>query len=434
MKDTGTIKITEGSIHSSDENEPLDPKPKWEKFKKPIIYFLMFIACMGCLYLIFKPKDNEKTNQEVGLNAEVPQAADDKLQADKQKAYELELLEQKNEEKRNAMTSLSDYWSESNGSNQLTTLSPESYNNAQAPQTANQNALNSYRNAQQTLGSFYSRDEHEVTQLKREINRLKNEISQKDAIPSTGGINDQLELMEKSYQMAAKYLPAPKQHEEPEPKKTSEATPEENKIKITAVHLQKRNVVSSLYREPSDSTFLASISHNRFSGLQNEQDNTVFENHSSIHAVIHETMTLVNESIVPLRLTQGLLLGKITIPSGTVLKAAGKFQGGRLLLKISSIEYKGTITPVDINIHDNDGQLGLYIPYSSEQTAIKDIASNMSQNSGTNIMMTQSAGQQVAADLTRGLVQGVSGYFQKKVRQPKVTVKAEHQVLLVSKK
>ncbi|MGX5683132.1 conjugative transposon protein TraM [Chryseobacterium cucumeris] len=429
MKETSQIRITEGNIHSSDENEPLDRKPRWEKFKKPIIYFLMFIACMISLYLIFKPKDDKTTNQEVGLNAEVPQAADDKLQADKQKAYELELLEQKNEEKRNAMTSLSDYWSESNGSNQLTALSPESHNNM----NADQNALNSYRNAQQTLSSFYSKDDHEVTQLKREINRLKNKISHKDAVPSTVGINDQLELMEKSYQMAAKYLPVPKQ-EEPEPKKTSEAKPEENKVKITAVQLQKRNVVSSLYREPSDSTFSASISHNRFVGLQNEQENTVPQNNNSIHAVIHETMTLVNESMVPLRLTQGLLLGKTTIPSGTVLKAAGKFQGGRLLLAISSIEYKGTITPVDINIHDNDGQLGLYIPYSSEQTAIKDIASNMSQNSGTNIMMTQSAGQQVAADLTRGLVQGVSGYFQKKVRQPKVTVKAGHQVLLVSKK
>ncbi|MDR6462770.1 conjugative transposon protein TraM [Chryseobacterium sediminis] len=429
MKETSQIRVTEGNIHSSDENEPLDRKPRWEKFKKPIIYFLMFIACMISLYLIFKPKDDKTTNQEVGLNAEVPQAADDKLQADKQKAYELELLEQKNEEKRNAMTSLSDYWSESNGSNQLTALSPESHNNM----NADQNALNSYRNAQQTLSSFYSKDDHEVTQLKREINRLKNKISHKDAVPSTVGINDQLELMEKSYQMAAKYLPVPKQ-EEPEPKKTSEAKPEENKVKITAVQLQKRNVVSSLYREPSDSTFSASISHNRFVGLQNEQENTVPQNNNSIHAVIHETMTLVNESMVPLRLTQGLLLGKTTIPSGTVLKAAGKFQGGRLLLAISSIEYKGTITPVEINIHDNDGQLGLYIPYSSEQTAIKDIASNMSQNSGTNIMMTQSAGQQVAADLTRGLVQGVSGYFQKKVRQPKVTVKAGHQVLLVSKK
>jgi len=57
----------------------------------------------------------------------------------------------------------------------------------------------------------------------------------------------------------------------------------------------------------------------------------------------------------------------------------------------------------------------------------------MSQQSGTSLMLTQSAGQQVAADLSRGVVQGISGYFSKKVRTPKVTLKAGHQVFLVSK-
>lgn len=93
----------------------------------------------------------------------------------------------------------------------------------------------------------------------------------------------------------------------------------------------------------------------------------------------------------------------------------------------------GNVYPVEINVHDNDGQLGLYVPYSPEQNAVNDIVANMSQTSGTNIMMTQSAGQQVAADLSRGVVQGLSGYFQKRVRQPKVIVKAGHRVLLVPK-
>src|SRR5690606_19518763 len=60
-------------------------------------------------------------------------------------------------------------------------------------------------------------------------------------------------------------------------------------------------------------------------------------------------------------------------------------------------------------------------------------ASNMSQTSGTSIMMTRSAGQQVAGDLSRGMVQGVSGYFSRKVRHPKVPVKAGHQIFLVPK-
>ena len=43
-------------------------------------------------------------------------------------------------------------------------------------------------------------------------------------------------------------------------------------------------------------------------------------------------------------------------------------------------------------------------------------------------MLTQNAGQQVAADLSRGVVQGISGYFAKKVRTPKVNLKAGHKV------
>ena len=58
----------------------------------------------------------------------------------------------------------------------------------------------------------------------------------------------------------------------------------------------------------------------------------------------------------------------------------------------------------------------------------------MSQTGGTSLMLTQNAGQQIAADLSRGVVQGISGYFSKKVRTPKVSLKAGHQVFLVSKK
>jgi len=149
--------------------------------------------------------------------------------------------------------------------------------------------------------------------------------------------------------------------------------------------------------------------------------------------MVYETKTLANESTLSIRLSEAMQLGSTEIPPGTMLVAASKFQGGRLQLKISSIQSKGNVYPVEINIHDNDGQSGLYVPYSSEQNAISDIVANMSQTSGTNIMMTQSAGQQVAADLSRGVVQGLSGYFQKRVRQLKITVKAGHQVLLVPK-
>lgn len=205
MKDSNKIKVTEGESQEREKEAEILQKFPLERFKKPIIYFLMAVVCAGCLYLIFKPNE-DKVIEGSGFNAGIPQAKDDQLQSDKQKVYEQQLLEQKNEEKRNAMTSLSDYWSDPSNIGQ---------NSGQTPLTAdpnslsqsNQNAVKSYSNAQNTLRSFYGRDEQEVANLRKEINRLKNEASQNSSVPVGLGVNDQLALMEKSYQMAAKYLP-----------------------------------------------------------------------------------------------------------------------------------------------------------------------------------------------------------------------------------
>lgn len=427
------IRITEGRSPVDAKEQQLRPIATLEKFKKPLIYFLMVIVCVACIYLIFKHKDKNLMAENVGFNTAIPQAADDKLQSDKQKAYEQQLLEQKDEEKRNALTSLSDYWTDSHLNNSINDQSPVPLSTNKVIQ-ADQNALVSYTNAQKTLGNFYSRDNTEVDHLRREISRLKSEAVQNTAEPKNTTVEEQLKLMEKSYQMAAKYLPSPKLQEQTYIQTTTENKESDEKTNLVAVKSIQHSVISSLHRELSDSVFMATLNHNRFNGLQTDMKNAVQKNKNSIRAIVHETKTLIAETAVSLRLTESMQLGKSILPSGTIVRALAKFESGRLFLKISSIEYQGSINPVDIDIYDNDGQIGLYIPYSPEQNAVKDIAANMSQNSGTNIMMTQSAGQQAAADLSRGLIQGISGYFQKKIRRPKVTVKAGHQVFMVSKK
>lgn len=430
MKDSEKIKITENDLPQNSNGVSEDPKAQWEKLKKPVIYFLMVAVCASCFYLIFKPKANNVLAEEAGFNSDIPQAKDGQLQSDKQKAYEQQLLDQKNEEKRNAVSTLSDYWndqsslSSNNSSSNLT-------NSSTGLQQSDQNAVTSYRNAQQTLSSFYGRDNQEVNNLRKEISRLKNEAKQNNGVPAGLGMDDQLELMEKSYQMAAKYLPATGKQDEVTPPKDTEK-PSEKKLKLTLAKPAYSKIVSSLYREPSDSAFIAGLNLNRFYDSQNDFKNTG-PSKNAIRGIVYETKTLINESTLSIRLSEAMQVGLNEIPSGSLLIAVGKFQGGRLQLKISSIQYRGNVYPVEINVHDNDGQSGLYIPYSPEQNAVSDIVANMSQTSGTNIMMTQSAGQQIAADLSRGIVQGLSGYFQKRVRQLKVTVKAGHQVLLVPK-
>ncbi|RZM19092.1 MAG: conjugative transposon protein TraM [Pedobacter sp.] len=431
MKDSNKIKITEGESTASEQESTFVHHLPWERYRKPVIYFLMAAVCVGCLYLIFKPKP-QKLTDESAFNSGIPQAKEDQMQADKQKAYEQQLLEQKAEEKKSAMTTLSDYWSneEAQGNNSagnLVTGAPGGL------PPADQNAVNSYRNAQQTLSSFYGRDDHEVDNLRREITRLKNEAVQNNAVPSGMGVNDQLELMEKSYELAAKYLPVNQsQQGQIAHRDEQQASGPKEKL-FTAIKAAPHNVVSSLHGKASDSTALARLYDSRFFGNDMDSKNTVLTR-NAIRAIVPETKTVAAESHLPIRISEDMRLGQLVIAAGTLLKASAKFQGGRLQLTVSSIEYQGNIYHVEMSVYDNDGQPGLYVPYTPEQNAVTDILGGMGQTSGTSIMMTQSAGQQAASDLSRGVLQGVSGYFQKRVRQPKVTVKSGHQVFLVSKK
>src|SRR5690606_30158597 len=196
----------------------------------------------------------------------------------------------------------------------------------------------------------------------------------------------------------------------------------------------KKRVVSSLYRKSSDSKFMEQWNEERNRGFNTvgiNQEIPIVKN--SIRACVHETQTIILGSSAKLRLLEPVRIDRIVIPEGTLLTASVKLDGGRLGLAVNSIEWQGSIFPVDITIYDLDGQRGLYLPYSPEVSTLKEFASGMGNSAGTNITLTSSAGQQLAADLTKGVVQGVSGYFSKKTKVPKITLKAGHELLLVPK-
>ncbi|WP_343686133.1 conjugative transposon protein TraM [Chryseobacterium gleum] len=429
VQNNTNIRVTEGSQSNSTEYGPENRNLTIEQLKKPFINLLMVIACASFLFLVFKPEKENDNAEKAGFNSVIPQASDGQLQSDKQKAYEQQLLEQQNEEKKNALTTLSDYWTDS--SSETLPSDPMSLQGKSESVLSARNSMGSYQNTRQVLGSFYSRDDQEVEHLKKEIHRLRTEVTERESIPASTSINNQLELMEKSYQMAAKYFPTSKQ-EVSENKGEIKEGSASAKTMITIAKPVIHPIVSSLYRSTSDSITLSSIYAQRFTGIQDQQFQES-QPRNSIRAVIPETKTVTSESVISVRILESILLGHIKIPSGTFLKAKCRFQGGRLQLHISAIEYGGMIEPVDIDIHDNDGLPGLHIPYSSEQSALSEMAANMGQNSGTSIMMTQSAGQQVVADMSKGVIQGIAGYFQKKVRNQKVTVKTGHHVFLVPK-
>ena len=120
------------------------------------------------------------------------------------------------------------------------------------------------------------------------------------------------------------------------------------------------------------------------------------------------------------------------VPENTVLYAAGRIDGQRLSVVVTSIEYGGSIIPVALTAYDTDGQAGLYIPNTAERTALKEGAASIGAGLGTSISFARSAGQQVAMDVVRGVMSGGSQYLASKMREAKVSVKAGYGVLLIS--
>ena len=432
--------LVEGEDQNGASNLPDNKKSNKDKLKKPIIFLLMGVVFLGCMYLIFKPSKDKKAVENIGLNDAVPQATGAGMPDDKSKAYEQEMLERKEQEKRNALTTLSDYWNTEDKDVPTNEQLPEDeesdgFGGGGRNSGRNSNpALNSYRNMQSTLGSFYQDNNSETMELRKQVDELKAKLSEKD-VPPVATVDDQLKLMEKSYEMAAKYLPQNSNTGNAAPANDATTGAGANqKEQFVSFTPTRKNIVSALYREPSDSAFAADWSQTKNRGFYTAGSiEQAVQPKNSIKACVHEAQTVVGETGVRLRLLEPAKTPQRTIPKGTIVTANAKFQNGRLQLKVTSVELEGNIIPVDITIYDLDGQQGLYVPYSPEMNALTEMAGNMSQTGGTSVMLTQNAGQQVAADLSRGVVQGISGYFAKKVRTPKVMLKAGHQVFLVSK-
>ena len=124
-------------------------------------------------------------------------------------------------------------------------------------------------------------------------------------------------------------------------------------------------------------------------------------------------------------------VGKYVLPRNTLITGEGSIKGERLDIEILQVEHNGTIIPVELTVHDNDGQAGIFIPGSMEASAAKEMAANLGQNLGTSISITnQSAGDQLLSEVGLGAIQGVSQYISKKMREEKVHLKSGYTLML----
>ena len=194
------------------------------------------------------------------------------------------------------------------------------------------------------IGSFYEQpepeDDQKTLELEWRIQELERRAEEESKAQETA--DEQLRLMEKSYEMASRYL-------------------------------------------PQDGGGAKSVP------VTETEERTV----SPVTQVAEQVVSDGKEAEI--RLLEPVDVGGMYVPANTVLTATARINGERMELTVSSIAYKGTVVPVELEVYDPSGMKGISVPGSQELTALKEMAANMGSTMGSSINISTNAGTWDAA-------------------------------------
>jgi conjugative transposon TraM protein len=261
----------EQNKESGKERKELTPQQR-QKRKKMLIYPLFFLLFIGSMWLIFAPstEKREKEQQTKGLNTDLPMPEEKGLVGNKREAYEQEAIMQKDKDKKRSLSDfaflLEEEQSKKGQNRSLGTKyglsdhyqNPSGLGNSVQSQSSDKtsairSSTSAYQNINRQLGSWNDQPKIETdpevkTKLENRIQELERKLEEEALRKKTE--DDQLSVIEKSYQLAAKYMPGTTAHGAntslvEESKVTSDIRPDEKAI-AQPVRQVKPNVVSLL--------------------------------------------------------------------------------------------------------------------------------------------------------------------------------------------
>lgn len=399
---------------TENKNPGNDPSAEFERQRKRKV--LLFAAILGCIFLvamwlIFRPAPVKPQEGAAGINTSVPDGKAQATVGDKRKAAE-QLRSEEQQQKR--MMTL--------GDNSFSLLD-DGLKPTEEPAPADDPALRAAeanRAMQRQVQGFYAAPQRnaEVEALKEQVAALQSQLDAERQQP------DPLELAEEQYKLARKYLGGGTAVDE----EAVEQAKQRKDSRLSVMRPVREGEV-----EASTLDTRADFTVERNLGFLTAAGGVAHADTPTVRACVASTQVIRAGSTVQLRLLEAVRIDGVTIPRNTPLYSLATISGMRLQVTVSSVEYGGRIFAVEAVAYDMDGQPGLNIPNSRERTALKEALASVGQTAGTSVNVTRSAGQQVLSELARGGLQASSQYVAGKLREVKITLKANHQLLLISK-
>ena len=377
------------------------PKSQAER-QKMMKYVIVMPAAILCgiviLWLLYSSLNGDEPKTGNAFNTEIPDGENDGIKSKAEEYAAAEVAKEK-EQRQVAIANL----------DTLSSQSPDTVVQSSAIETSAQ----TYQEVQASLDDFFIPENTEASQV-AELQARIDELEVQNAMAQQTQQPDQMEMLERSYQLAAQYMgngngsnyQAPQQQDD-----------EKGKRNVQPVAQVSRNVVSSL-GSSSNRSFNTSV------GIKSVTAK------NTIAAVVAGNQSVIDGESVKLRTTEPMWIGNRLIPRNTSITGSGRVQGERLEIEITSIECEGSIYDVELQVFDSDGQEGINIPQSMESDALHEIGANMGSTMGSSINISTNTGAQIASDVGRGLINGVSQYLTKKMRTVKVHLKAGYRMML----
>ena len=378
--------------------QPKSQAERQKMMKYVIVMPAAILSGIVILWLLYSGLKGDEPKTGNAFNTEIPDGENDGIKSKAEEYAAAEVAKEK-EQRQVAIANL----------DTLSSQSPDTVVQSSAIETSAQ----TYQEVQASLDDFFIPENTEASQV-AELQARIDELEAQNAMAQQPQQPDQMEMLERSYQLAAQYMgngnggnyQAPQQQDD-----------EKGKRNVQPVAQVSRNVVSSL-GSSSDRSFNTSVGTKSVT------------TRNTIAAVVAGNQSVIDGESVKLRTTEPMWIGNRLIPRNTTITGSGRVQGERLEIEITSIECEGSIYDVELQVYDSDGQEGINIPQSMESDALHEIGANMGNTMGSSINISTNTGAQIASDVGRGLINGVSQYLTKKMRTVKVHLKAGYRVML----
>lgn len=388
---------------SSPESNTAAEFERQRKRKVLLVGIVLGALCFLFLWQLFGTRGHS-SEHAAGINATVPEGRAQATEGDKRKAAERVRMEERQEGR---MQTLGDD-AFSLLDDGLRPATQERSDEDPADRAAQAN-----RALHDQMRGFYTPPARnaEVDALREQLASLQAQLDARPAHPAP------LHLAEEQYRLARKYL-GNERSEGPAPQRARAARMRP---------LRERDVAATTLNPQADST----AERNR-TFLTPESVRHATEG-DAVRACIASTQVVRAGSIVCLRLLEAARIDDAVIPRNTTIYGTAAIDGMRLRIVVQSLRIEGRIYTLDAVAYDLDGLPGLNVPDTKERRTLKDALAAAGQTVGTSVNVTRSTGQAVLSELTRGTVQASSRYLSEKLQEVTITLKANHQLLLLSK-